>query len=120
MKMLKNLMKKKIKELKNIYTTKIQEEKFKYQLKDEEINDDFLIKKNIAKMKFKEKIKQIQQNSVSERKNLFEGTIFDEMREKINNILNQPMITYEIPDNINHKEIKKGFLIKDNPNYRGN
>ena len=85
-----------------------------------EINDDFLIKKNIAKMKFKEKIKQIQQNSVYERKNLFEGTIFDEMREKINNILNQPMITYEIPDNINHKEIKKGFLIKDNPNYRGN
>ena len=71
-------------------------------------------------MKFKEKIKQIQQNSVSERKNLFEGPIFDEMREKINNILNHPMITYEIPDNINHKEIKKGFLIKDNPNYRGN
>ena len=85
-----------------------------------ELNDDFLIKKNLAKMKFKEKIREIQNNSINERKNLFKGTIFDEMKNKINNILNQPMITYEIPDDIEHKEIKNNFIIKDNPNYRGN
>ena len=85
-----------------------------------ELNDDFLIKKNLAKMKFKEKIREIQNNSINERKNLFEGKIFDEMRNKIYNILNQPMITYEIPDDIEHKEIKNNFIIKDNPNYRGN
>ena len=71
-------------------------------------------------MKFKEKIRQIQQKSICERNNLFEGTFFGEMREKITDILNQPMVTYEIPESINHKEIKKSFIIKDNPNYRGN
>ena len=90
------------------------------QSKISELNDDFLIKKNLAKMKFKEKIREIQNNSINERKNLFEGKIFDEMRNKIYNILNQPMITYEIPDDIEQKEIKNNFIIKDNPNYRGN
>ena len=30
------------------------------------------------------------------------------------------MIIYKITYNIEHKEIKNNFIIKDNPNYRGN
>ena len=111
-------------EIKKIYGEEnqelIEEIKDEKENKISEINDDFLIKKNLAKMKFKEKIRQIQQKSICERNNLFEGTFFGEMREKITDILNQPMVTYEIPESINHKEIKKSFIIKDNPNYRGN
>ena len=111
-------------EMKKIYGDEnkdlISELKEDKESKISDLNDDFLIKKNLAKMKFKEKIREIQNNSINERKNLFKGTIFDEMKNKINNILNQPMITYEIPDDIEHKEIKNNFIIKDNPNYRGN
>ena len=111
-------------EIKKIYGEEnqelIEEIKDEKENKISEINDDFLIKKNLAKMKFKEKIRQIQQKSICERNNLFEGSFFGEMREKITDILNQPMVTYEIPESINHKEIKKSFIIKDNPNYRGN
>ena len=111
-------------EMKKIYGDEnkdlISELKEDKESKISDLNDDFLIRKNLAKMKFKEKIREIQNNSINERKNLFEGTIFEEMRNKIYNILNQPMITYEIPDDIEHKEIKNNFIIKDNPNYRGN
>ena len=84
-----------------------------HELKEEKDNiisavqDDFIIKKNLAKKKFQDKIKEIQENSSYERNNLLERDIFNEMKEKITKILNKPIVNFEFP---NHKQNKNNNI----------
>ena len=63
-----------------------------------DIQDDFIIKKNLAKKKFQDKIIEIQENSLCERNNILDRDIFNEMKEKITKILNKPIVNYEFPN----------------------
>ena len=109
------------KELDNIYMEKIEKikeinEKYDYDLyifkktykefddnvvynsiveeKKEAINsveNEFLLKKNQAKEKYQKQINEISENTLKQRKALFESEIFEQMKKEITNILNKPL-----------------------------
>ena len=94
---------------KNDYKDLIHELKEEKESQISDVQDDFIIKKNLAKKKFKNKIREIQENSISERNNLLERDIFNEMKEKFTKLLNKPIVNFEFPNdkqknnNINNK-----------------
>ena len=52
-----------------------------------EIQDEFLKKKNDAKLHYANHMKEIKENSIQERKVLFDSSIYDVMKTKINEII---------------------------------
>ena len=83
---------------KNDYKDLIHELKEEKDNKISDIQDDFIIKKNLAKKKFQDKIIEIQENSLCERNNILDRDIFNEMKEKMTKILNKPIVNYEFPN----------------------
>ena len=55
------------------------------------IENEFLLKKNQAKEKYQKQINEISENTLKQRKALFESEIFEQMKKEITNILNKPL-----------------------------
>jgi hypothetical protein len=70
-----------------VYNSIVEEKKEAINL----IENEFLLKKNQAKEKYQKQINEISENTLKQRKALFESEIFEQMKKEITNILNKPL-----------------------------
>ena len=70
-----------------VYNSIVEEKKEAINL----IENEFLLKKNQAKEKYQKQINEISDNTLKQRKALFESEIFEQMKKEITNILNKPL-----------------------------
>ena len=73
----------------------------------EEVEEDFVMKKAHVKMNFTIKIDQIKEENLKRRQDIYKGGIFDEIKEKINQILKDS----DEPD-----EVKKAIISSNKKN----
>ena len=88
-----------------VYNSIVEEKKEAINL----IENEFLLKKNQAKEKYQKQINEISENTLKQRKALFESEIFEQMKKEITNILNKPL-----PEEINGNKTNLKNSVKIN------
>ena len=88
-----------------VYNSIVEEKKEAINL----IENEFLLKKNQAKEKYQKQINEISENTLKQRKDLFESEIFEQMKKEITNILNKPL-----PEEINGNKTNLKNSVKIN------
>ena len=88
-----------------VYNSIVEEKKEAINL----IENEFLLKKNQAKEKYQKQINEISENTLKQRKALFESEIFEQMKKEITNILNKTL-----PEEINGNKTNLKNSVKIN------
>jgi hypothetical protein len=81
------------------------------------IENNFLLKKIQAKEKYQKQINEISENTLKQRKALFESEIFEQMKKEITKILNKP-IPEEINGNKPNNNLKNSIKINKPKNIK--
>ena len=81
------------------------------------IENKFLLKKIQAKEKYQKQINEISENTLKQRKALFESEIFEQMKKEITKILNKP-IPEEINGNKTNNNLKNSVKINKSKNIK--
>lgn len=96
-----------------VYNSIVEEKKEAINL----IENEFLLKKNQAKEKYQKQINEISENTLKQRKALFESEIFEQMKKEITKILNKP-IPEEINGNKTNNNLKNSVKINKSKNIK--